>query len=214
MSINISGSVFENNNTSPVSGAGRPRPWGAAAARTRSFSSISTVLTTRSDTAPAPSPRPPMAERIWSPEPSRARGKFDGKFQSNTVGVTGVANTAAGIARIDALRLFASGDHAGTNRVTGTSDTRYLVTGNTIRNYGEAGIQFNARQGNSVLDATVFGNTIGQPGTAANGAFAGIWANSGCRTAGDTNTLNIVVGDFNAAANKNTHDGRRSEQHI
>src|SRR3712207_7547623 len=44
------------------------------------------------------------------------------------------------------------------------SHTRYLVQNNTIQNYGEVGIQFNARQGNSVIDATVLGNVIRQPG--------------------------------------------------
>ena len=93
------------------------------------------------------------------------------------MGVSGVAFSGSGNAA-DALRLFASGNVAGSTRTTGTTDTRYLVTGNTIKRYGEVGIQFNARQGNSILDATVFGNTINEPGAAAQGAFAAIWANS------------------------------------
>jgi hypothetical protein len=129
-------------------------------------------------------------------------GKFDGKILSNTFGVTGVAFTGAGNAA-DALRLFASGNKAATTRVTGTTDTRYLVQGNTIQRYGEVGIQFNARQGNSTLDATVLGNIIREPGAAAQGAFAAIWVNSGALP-GDTNIVNIGIGSATVAADKNT----------
>ncbi|HLM57534.1 MAG TPA: Ig-like domain-containing protein [Pyrinomonadaceae bacterium] len=129
-------------------------------------------------------------------------GKFDGKVVSNTIGVDGVARTGAGNAA-DALRLFASGNKSASTRVTGTNGTRYLVQGNTIQNYGEVGIQFNARQGNSTIDATVLGNIIRQPGAAAQGAFGSIWVNSGALPP-DTNIVNIAIGDANVAANKNT----------
>ncbi|HEV2864008.1 MAG TPA: Calx-beta domain-containing protein [Pyrinomonadaceae bacterium] len=129
-------------------------------------------------------------------------GKFDGKVVSNTIGVDGVPRTGAGNAA-DALRLFASGNKAASTRVTGVTGTRYLVQGNTIQNYGEVGIQFNARQGNSTIDATVLGNVIRQPGAAAQGAFGSIWVNSGALPP-DTNIVNIAIGDAANAANKNT----------
>jgi hypothetical protein len=129
-------------------------------------------------------------------------GKFDGKFVNNTVGVSGVAFSGAGNAA-DALRVFASGNRAGTTRVTGTTDSRFLIQGNTIKRYGEVGIQINARQGNSVLDATLFGNTINEPGSIAGGAFGALWVNAGALP-GDTNTVNVAIGDAVVAANKNT----------
>ena len=127
--------------------------------------------------------------------------KVEGKILNNTIGVTGVVSSGAGNAA-DALRLFASGNNANTTRVTGSTHTKYLVQGNTIKRYGETGIQFNARQGNSTIDATVLGNTINEPGTAAQGAFAAIWVNSGALPA-DTNQVNIAIGST-TAADKNT----------
>jgi Calx-beta domain/Bacterial Ig domain/Lamin Tail Domain len=121
---------------------------------------------------------------------------FDGKFLNNTVGVSGVSRSGAGNAS-DAVGIFASGNNGS------HGDTKVLVQGNTIQQYGEVGVFFNARQGNSVMDATVLGNLIRQPGPAAQGAFGGIWANSGA-LAGDTNTLNIAIGDAVTTANKNT----------
>ncbi len=128
--------------------------------------------------------------------------KVEGKILNNTFGVTGVAFSGAGNAA-DVLRLFASGNNAATTRVTGSTHTRYLVQGNTIQRYGEVGIQFNARQGNSTIDATVLGNIIREPGTAAQGAFAAIWVNSGALAA-DTNQVNIGIGSATVAADKNT----------
>jgi hypothetical protein len=128
--------------------------------------------------------------------------KMDGKILNNAIGVTGVPFTGAGNAA-DALRLFASGNNAATTRISGSTHTRYLVQGNTIKRWGETGIQFNARQGNSTIDATVLGNTIDEPGTAAQGAFAAIWVNSGA-LGGDTNQVNIAIGSATVAADKNT----------
>ena len=110
--------------------------------------------------------------------------------------MSGVAFSGSGQAA-DTLRLFASGYNGPTH-----GGTRYLVQGNTIQEYGEVGIQFNARQGNATIDATVLGNTIRQPGTAAAGAFGAIWVNSGALS-NDTNTVNIAIGGT-AAADKNT----------
>jgi len=128
--------------------------------------------------------------------------KVDGRVISNTIGVTGVPFTGAGNAA-DALRLFASGNNTATTRISGVNYTRYFVQGNTIQRYGEVGIQFNARQGNSRMDATVLGNTIREPGAPAQGAFGAIWVNAGA-LAPDTNTVHLTVGSAGNAAEKNT----------
>jgi hypothetical protein len=125
----------------------------------------------------------------------------DGKILNNVFGVSGVPFTGAGNAA-DVLRLFASGNNTTSTRVTGSTHTRYLIQNNTILRYGEVGIQINARQGNSTIDATVLNNTIGQPGTAAQGAFGAIWVNAGALPA-DTNTVNIAVGGT-SSGDKNT----------
>jgi hypothetical protein len=129
-------------------------------------------------------------------------GKFDGKFTNNTVGVAGIARSGAGDGA-DGIGLFASGSQAATTRGTGTTHSRFLVQNNIIKRYGEAGIVINARQGNSILDATVLGNTINEPGTAALGAFAAIWVNAGALPA-DTSRVDVVIGAASVAGNKNT----------
>jgi hypothetical protein len=122
---------------------------------------------------------------------------FDGKFLNNTIGATGVAKSGAGDAA-DGLGIFASGNNSPT-----MGGSKALVQGNTIQRYGEAGILVNARQGSSTLDVTIIGNIIREPGTAALGAFAAIWVNSGALAA-DTNIVNVVIGSATIAANKNT----------
>lgn len=127
--------------------------------------------------------------------------KFDAKITNNTFGVTGIARSGAGDGA-DAIGIFASGNQ-GTARVNGTTHSRFLVQNNIIKRYGETGILINARQGNSILDATVLGNTINEPGTAALGAFAAIWVNAGALPA-DTSRVDVVIGSASVAANKNT----------
>ncbi len=122
---------------------------------------------------------------------------FDGRFINNTIGQTGVVSSGAGNAA-DALGIFASGNNSPT-----FGGSKALIQGNTIQRYGEAGILVNARQGNATLDTTILGNIIREPGTAALGAFAGIWVNSGALPA-DTNIVNVVIGSATVAANKNT----------
>jgi hypothetical protein len=78
-----------------------------------------------------------------------------------------------------------------------------LVQGNTFRRYGQTGVQVSAAQGNSTLDATIIGNTMTEPGTAAGGAFAAIWVNAGALPA-DLSRVDIVIGSATVAANKNT----------
>jgi len=145
---------------------------------------------------------PSNGGRIMTAGMVSGAGKFDGKFVNNTVGVTGIAFSGGGNGA-DGIGIFASGNKAATTRGTGTTDSRFLIQGNTFKRYGQTGVQISATNGNSTLDATVFGNTMNEPGSIAGGAFAAIWVNAGALPA-DTNTVNVVIGDANVAANKNT----------
>ena len=200
MSITISNSAFSNSNASLVNAGGALSLGSSASTDTLVQFNIHDSSFRHGAAGSGSAPSNGGAQLLCGT--ISGAGKFDGKFVNNTVGVAGVSHSGAGDAA-DALRVFASGNKAGTTRVTGTTDSRFLIQGNTIKNYGEAGIQINARQGDSVLDATVFGNTINEPGSIAGGAFAGIWVNSGALTA-DTNIVNIAIGDASVAANKNT----------
>jgi uncharacterized repeat protein (TIGR01451 family) len=192
----ISGSDFSNSNTGNVSASGSLSLGGSG---TDSFVKFNIHDNTFRHGTGATAPSNGGAQLVAGLV--TGAGKAEGKFVNNVVGVSGIPFSGAGNAA-DALRLFASGN-AGTSRLTGTTDTRYLVQGNTIQRYGEVGIQFNSRQGNAVIDATVFGNIIREPGSAGGGAFASIWANAGA-LGSDTNVINLAVGDANIAANKNT----------
>ena len=200
MSITISNSAFSNSNASLISASGALSLGSSASTDTLVQFNIHDNSFRHGAAGSGSAPSDGGAQLVCGT--ISGAGKFDGKFVNNTVGVTGVAFSGAGNGA-DALRVFASGNKAGTTRVTGTTDSRFLIQGNTIKRYGEVGIQINARQGNSTLDATVFGNTINEPGTAALGAFAAIWVNSGALPA-DTNIVNIAIGDASVAANKNT----------
>jgi uncharacterized repeat protein (TIGR01451 family) len=198
MEINIGGSDFSNANTGSITAAGSLSLGGNGAAGdifVKFNIHDNTFRHGTGTTAPTGG-----GSHLTCGLVSGA-GKFDGKFVNNTVGVSGIAFSGAGFAA-DALRVFTSGN-SGTARVTGTTHSRFLVQGNTIQRYGESGIQFNARQGNAVMDVTALGNIIREPATAAQGGFAGIWVNSGALSS-DTNVLNIAIGDANNAANKNT----------
>jgi hypothetical protein len=200
MSINVSNSAFSNSNGSPVSGSGSLSLGSSASTDTLVQFNIQNNSFRHGAAASGTAPSNGGAHLVCGTV--TGAGKFDGKFVNNTVGVSGVAFSGAGDAA-DALRVFASGNKAGTTRVTGTTDSRFLIQGNTIKRYGEVGIQINARQGNSVLDATLFGNTINEPGSIAGGAFGALWVNAGALP-GDTNVVNIAIGDAAVAANKNT----------
>jgi hypothetical protein len=199
MAINIDGSTFANSNAALVTAGGSLNLGSSASTDTLVQFNIQGNSFRHGALASGSAPSNGGAHLVCGT--ITGAGKFDGKFLNNTVGVTGVAFSGAGNGA-DALRMFASGNQ-GTTRVTGTTHTRYLVQGNVIKRYGEVGILLNSRQGNAIMDATVFGNTINEPGAAALGAFAGIWANCGA-LGGDTNTMNLVIGSFSTAANKNT----------
>ena len=74
---------------------------------------------------------------------------------------------------------------------------------NTFQQYGQTGLQIGATAGNASIDATILGNTFRQPGPSAQGAFAGIWGYAGS-AAGNTNSLNIVIGSSLIPGDKNT----------
>jgi uncharacterized repeat protein (TIGR01451 family) len=198
MDINISGSDFSNTNTGNV-GASGSLLLGGGSAGSDIFVKFNIHDNTFRHGTGASAPTNGGSHLVSGL--TTGAGKFEGKFVNNTVGVSGIPFSGAGLAA-DALRVFASGN-SGTARVTGTTHSRFLVQGNTIQRYGESGILFNARQGNSIMDATAFGNIIREPATIAQGGFAGIWVNSGA-LGSDTNVLNIAIGDANIAANKNT----------
>jgi hypothetical protein len=202
MSINISNSVFSNSNAALIDAGGSLSLGSSASTDTLVQFNIHDNSFRHGAAGSGGAPNNGGAHLVCGT--ISGAGKFDGKFVNNTVGVRLVAFSGAGN-DADALRVFASGNKAGTTRVTGTTDSRFLIQGNTIMNYGEAGIQINARQGNSVLDTTVFGNTINEPGSSA-GAFAGIWVNTGALP-GDANIVNIVIGDASVSANKNAIQG-------
>ncbi|HEY0150071.1 MAG TPA: Ig-like domain-containing protein [Allosphingosinicella sp.] len=197
MNIDISNSNFSNSNAANVNASAALSLGGSG---TDSFVSLNIHHNTfRHGAAGSASAPSNGGAQIVAGLVSGA-GKFDGIIANNTFGVSGVTHSGSGAAA-DVLRIFSSGN-AGTTRETGTTHSRFLIQNNIIQNYGEAGIQINARQGNSILDATVLGNTIRQPGTAALGAFAAIWVNSGALAA-DTNVVNVAIGGT-AAADKNT----------
>ncbi|HLM57947.1 MAG TPA: Ig-like domain-containing protein, partial [Pyrinomonadaceae bacterium] len=179
--VNISGSDFSNSNAGNVSGSGSLALNGDGTDCFVKFNIHDNAFRHGSGAAAPSNGGAHLIAGLVA-----GAGKFDGRFVNNVVGVSGIADSGAGFGA-DALRLLASGN-SGTARVTGTTHTRYLVKGNTIQRYGEVGIQFNARQGNAVIDATVLGNIIREPSTAG-AAFAGIWANAGALPA-DANVLN------------------------
>ena len=200
MDIQINGGNVFSNSISPVSAGGGLNFQGAGTDSLVTFN-INGNSFRQGNGAVVPA----NVGRILTAGMVSGAGKFDGKFTNNTVGVSGIARSGGGNGA-DSLGLFASGDRAATTRGTGTTDSRFLIQNNIIKEYGQTGILISADSGGavnaSVLDATVFGNTINEP-DAAGGAFAGIWANSGALPA-DTNTVNIVIGSQATAANKNT----------
>lgn len=199
MDIQINGACAFSNTINPVSAGGGLQ---LGSSGTDSLVTFNITGNSFRHGTGGSSPGVTNVGRLLTAGQVTGNGKFDGKIINNTFGVSGIARTGSGDGA-DAIGLFASGSQAGTTRGTGTLHSRFLVRDNSIKRYGEVGLFINARQGNSILDATVFGNTINEPGSAGAGAFAGIWANSGALGA-DTNTVNIVIGSQGTAADKNT----------
>lgn len=195
MNYTISGSKFANSNAANVSASASLNLGGSGLSGGDVLITYDIHDNTFRHGADASGTAPSNAGAALISGLVSGTGTCYGKFYNNTVGVSGVAFSGAGNAA-DALRLFASGNNGS------RGGTRYLVQNNTIQRYGEVGIQFNARQGNATIDATVLGNTIREPGAAAQGAFGAIWVNSGALPV-DSNTVNIAIGGTNAA-HKNT----------
>ena len=192
MNIAVDGSTFKNTNTNTVSASNLLVFNGTGTNTFVTFDLHNNTFTQGNGVAAAPS----NVGRILTAGMVNGAGTFYGKIVNNTFGTSGVAFSGGGNGA-DTLGLFADGNNGS------LGGTRYLVQGNTIQNYGQSGIQIGAVDGNATIDATVLGNIIRQPGTAAAGAFAGIWAYAG-NLATDTNVLNIVIGSASVAANKNT----------
>ena len=191
MNLAIDGSSFKNTNSNPVSASNLLVFNGSGTNTWVTFALNNNTLTQGSGVATAPA----NAGRILTAGMVSGAGTFYGKITNNTFGVSGIANSAGG-GGADAIGLFATGNNGS------VGGSRFLVQGNTIQNYGQSGIQIGAVDGSATLDATVLGNTIRQPGPAAQGAFAGVWAYAG-DLGTDTNILNIAIGSTTVSA-KNT----------
>ncbi len=116
-------------------------------------------------------------------------GSFEGTIDNNTIGVSGVADSGSSEATGIQLISLGTGSHT------------VAVTGNSIRQYNEAGILLRAAEGSSSLNATITGNTIAEPGAFA---FTGIFLDSGALpTPPDTNFVCAVIGGTSAADKNN-----------
>ena len=192
MNIVISGITIKNTNTAYVN-ASNAMVFNGTGTNTFVTFDISGSSFTHGDGATVGATNP---GRILTAGMINGAGTFYGKIRTSTFGTSGVARSGSGPAA-DAIGLFAGGNN-GTN-----GGSRFLIEDSTIQQYGQAGIQVGAVDGNATIDATIQGNIIRQPGTIAGGAFAGIWAYAG-NNAGDTNVLNVVIGSAGTAADKNT----------
>ena len=192
MNIVISGITIKNTNTAYVN-ASNAMVFNGTGTNTFVTFDISGSSFTHGDGVTVGATNP---GRILTAGMINGAGTFYGKIRASTFGTSGVARSGSGPAA-DAIGLFAGGNN-GTN-----GGSRFLIEDSTIQQYGQAGIQIGAVDGNATIDATIQGNIIRQPGTIAGGAFAGIWGYAG-NNAGDTNVLNIVIGSAGTGADKNT----------
>ena len=114
-------------------------------------------------------------------------GTFTGSIINNTVGVSGV--TDSGSKQASGIKVKASGSGTHTS----------LVRNNAVVQTNEQGILIQNNDGSSVLNVSLFGNTVTEPGAFQ---FAGLNVDVGALGT-DTSTVNIVVGSFATAADKN-----------
>src|SRR5205814_6167724 len=112
-------------------------------------------------------------------------GSFVGNVFGNAIGVNGQALSGAPNSA-PAIWLQAHG--------AGTFTT--LVQNNTIAEYGEEAIDLQGTSGSTIVNASIFGNTVSP--NAAN-AFCGLNIEQGAVNA-DNGTMNVVVGNFNAGS--------------
>ncbi len=191
MAIAINGSTFKNTNAAILTASNTLVFNGTGTNTFVTFDLNGNTFTQGNGVAAAPA----NAGRILTAGMVNGAGTFYGKIANNTFGASGVLHSGGGDGA-DSIGLFAAGNNSS------RGGSRFLIQNNTIQQYGQTGIQIGAVDGNATIDATILGNTIRQPGSAALGAFAGIWGYSG-NNAGDTNVLNLAIGGT-APADKNT----------
>jgi hypothetical protein len=114
-------------------------------------------------------------------------------ISANTSGTPGTADSGS-----------RTGDGIAVNSNGGAS-VRVLVANNTISQYASAaGINLGMSNGNGTLDATVRGNTIATPGTAASN---GVLLRSGSQGGSENTSTCLDLGDPTNAALKNALTG-------
>lgn len=122
---------------------------------------------------------------------STGAGTYEGTFANNTIGVAAVPNS--GSVAGSGLKVQNAGGGAMT----------IAITGNTVRNYNNFGIELLTGGGASPqsgqLNATVTGNTVGNPGTGGL-PMNGIHLNGGT-VPGDTYQICLEVGGAGGLAN-------------
>ena len=161
MNIVISGITIKNTNTSYVN-ASNAMVLNGTGTNTFVTFDISGSSFTHGDGVTVGATNP---GRILTAGMINGAGTFYGKIRTSTFGTNGVARSGGGPGA-DSIGLFAGGND-GTN-----GGSRFLIEDSTIQQYGQAGIQIGAVDGNATIDATIQGNIIRQPGTIAGGAFA------------------------------------------
>jgi len=115
-------------------------------------------------------------------------GSFAGSVKGNAIGVVGTALSGA---PNSAPAIWVQSHGVGTCTV--------LIRDNNIVEYGEEAIDLQGTQGSGTLNASVFNNTVTP--NAAN-AFCGLNIEQGALGT-DTGIMNIVVGSFSVAGDKN-----------
>ncbi|MGB7207938.1 MAG: carboxypeptidase-like regulatory domain-containing protein [Pyrinomonadaceae bacterium] len=179
MDIVVTNTEFRNNNAAILSGGGGTLFAGGGTGSTATVTFNITGNTFRDSRG--------HALGVFK---GTGTANFSGTISNNTVGVAGIPNSGT---------LDSSGDISVESIGAGTMTV--LISGNTLRQYNEEGIRIFANSGSSVLNATVIGNTVTEPGTLF--PFGGVYAAAGA-VPGDTCTLNLLLGSFGTPANQNT----------
>ena len=115
-------------------------------------------------------------------------GTTTGSIINNTVGVSGVP--LSGSTQASGIKVALSG-------VSNTHTT--MIANNVVRQTNEVGIFLQNNNGSGTLNASVFGNTVAEPGSFQ---FAGLNVDIGA-LAGDTSKANVVVGSATDSTKKN-----------
>ena len=179
MDIVVTNTEFKNNNAAILSGGGGTLFSGGGTGSTATVTFNITGNTFRDSRG--------HALGVFK---GTGTSNFSGTISNNTIGVAGVANSGT---------LDSSADISVESLGAGTMTV--LISGNTLRQYNEEGIRLAANTGDSVLNATVIGNTVTEPGNI--GAFSGVYASVG-GVGGDTATINLLLGSFGPPADQNS----------